>query len=96
MFLNKLNIAEKLTETFQCVVLTLNGNQDLTGSHECVNCQQAQAGRAINEYIVNSLLAEFLPSRPINVQSPAETLFTSNEGYQFDFGAGKVDRRRSH
>ncbi|SKW23983.1 Uncharacterised protein [Mycobacteroides abscessus subsp. massiliense] len=50
--LDEFDVAQQLTDALQRVVLTLDRDQHLVRRHECVDRQQAERGRAVDEYEV--------------------------------------------
>jgi len=59
VLLDHLDVLEQLAQAFKCVVLALDGNEYLAGRAECVDREQAETRRAVDEDEVESPLTAF-------------------------------------
>ena len=91
VLLNHLNILQQLAQTFQCVVLALDRNQDLFCRYKGVDGQQAEARRAVNENVIQALHALLLAPLGVVHQRVLEAGLTSHQGDQFNLRTRKID-----
>ena len=81
----------ELAQALESVVLGLNGDQNLVGSHHDIQRHEAERGRAINEDNVNLMMRRHVPAK----RSLQATL-TPGHVNQFNLGTRQVDCRRAH
>src|SRR6185312_176678 len=91
MLLNHLNVLKQLAQPFQRVILTLNRNQDLLSRDESVDGQEAEAGWAVNEDIVQAGQAGGLTLLCINFDGTSQTLFSGHQRDKLNLCAGEVN-----
>ncbi len=84
--LDEVDIAQQLAEALQCVVLALDGNQDLRGGVEAIDGQQAERGWAVDQHVV--VVVEH------GMDGLAEAVLATERRDQFDLGTGQVEAGR--
>src|SRR5450631_2252880 len=89
--LYQLDVLEKLGESLECVVLTLDGNEHFICRDECVHGEQPQARRAVDQHVVETLLTTLFRALDVGGQGPFHPCLTSHQGDQFNLGASQVD-----
>src|SRR5919205_825967 len=94
VLLDHLDVLQQLAQSLERVVLALDGDEYLAGRAERIDGQQSQAGRAVNEDVVQPLLALLLAGFGIDIDGTAETLLPCHQRHKFDFSAGEVDGGR--
>src|SRR5690606_12623652 len=89
VLLDELDVVEELTQALECVVLALYGDENLLRSHEGIDREQAERGRAVDEDVVEILLG--LLEKCLECRT--EPLLAGDERDEFDLGPGEVDGR---
>jgi hypothetical protein len=83
---DELDVAQQLGESLQRVVLALDRDQHLLASHQSVDRQQPQRGRAVDEDVVHRVL--------VDRERALQPALPGHHGDELDLGAGEVDGRR--
>ena len=86
--LHELHVAQQLTHSLKCVVLTLNRDEHLVCCSQAVHGEQTKRRRAIDEDEV-----KVIHDSPKRV---TETRLAREHRDQFDLGARKLDRCGDH
>jgi hypothetical protein len=86
MVANEVDGGNQLSESFKCVVLRLERDQNGIGCGKCVHREQAERRRAIEQDVV-----VLVPGWEEKATEPPFTLVSAGE---FDFGSRQLDRRR--
>lgn len=89
VLLNAPDGVEQLRNTLQCVVLALNRNEHLTCGSECVDGQESERGRAVDEEVVDVIVLH-----EVVLHRVTEHILATIHGGQLEIGAGQVDCRR--
>ena len=88
--LDQVDGPDQLRHPLERVVLTLDRNQDLVGRHQCVQGEQTERRRAVDEDVVRGVL------RQVGAERPEQPVLPRHHGHQLDLGAGQVDGGRQH
>ena len=89
---DEVDVAEELTEAFECVVLALDRDEDLDGRDERVDGEQPERRRAVDEDVVDRI-PRVHSAAEVGVQGTLEAGLAGNHGHELDLRAGQVDRR---
>src|SRR5699024_6931943 len=89
---DEVNAVQQLAQPFQGVVLTLDRDQHFASGDEGVDCQQTQAWRAVDEYVIDPWLAAAGPAPKIGSKCVAQAVLPGDEGDQCDLCTREFDR----
>ena len=90
---HQLDRLQQLTHALEGVVLGLDRQQQLLGRHQRVQRQQPQGRRAVDEHVVEAVLA--VTGHPVPAEDRlAEPVLAGHDADQLDLGAGQVDGGR--
>jgi hypothetical protein len=83
---HQVDVPQQLAQALQRVVLALNRDQDLCTGDQCVDRQQAQRRRAVDEDVVQRLL--------VRLDRSLQSALPCHQRDQLDLRTGEIDRGR--
>ena len=91
--LDEVDVLQELRQPLERVVLALDRDEDLLRRDEGIDGEQAKAGRAVDDDVVEAGLPSLLAAGGQPSQGAAHPGLSGDEGDELDLGPRQVDRR---